>query len=238
LAIARAAQREPDLPRAEHTHASLEVKLLVDDREELVAMRTQTQNRLRWHLHKLDPELDPAMGLDRTVELDRIAARLAELSARAVRRIAAELVADIGVLIVRINALEKKLAALVKAHTPELLELPGCGGLTGREDRPQDSQSRPVPRRGMLRDTRRRRPHPCLVGQDGQGPARPRRQPRSQRRAAPDRGHTGPPQRPRPRLLQRRLEALRALTRRLARVVFTLLKPPTAAAPARMQAAA
>jgi transposase len=60
LAIARAALREPDLPRAEHTHASREFKLLVDHREDLVASRTRLQNRLRWHLHELDPELDPA----------------------------------------------------------------------------------------------------------------------------------------------------------------------------------
>lgn len=71
LAIARAALREPDLPRAEHTHASRELKLLIDHREDLVATRTRLQNRLRWHLHELDPELDPVTrGLDRPSELD------------------------------------------------------------------------------------------------------------------------------------------------------------------------
>jgi transposase len=55
LAVARAALREPDLPTAGHDPASWEVKLLVDHREHLIAERTRTINRLRWHLHQLDP---------------------------------------------------------------------------------------------------------------------------------------------------------------------------------------
>jgi transposase len=47
LAIARAAVREPGLARAAHTGPSRQVKLLVDHREDLVGMRTATQNRLR-----------------------------------------------------------------------------------------------------------------------------------------------------------------------------------------------
>jgi transposase len=62
LAIARAALREPDLPRAEHTHSSRQLKLLVDHREDLVHNRTQAQNRLRWHLHDLDPQLHLPTG--------------------------------------------------------------------------------------------------------------------------------------------------------------------------------
>ena len=55
LAVARAALREPDLPVAAHDEVSRELKLLVDRREDLVAERTRTINRLRWHLHELDP---------------------------------------------------------------------------------------------------------------------------------------------------------------------------------------
>jgi transposase len=54
-AVARAALGEPDLPTAGHDQASWEVKLLVDHREHLVAERTRAINRLRWHLHRLDP---------------------------------------------------------------------------------------------------------------------------------------------------------------------------------------
>src|SRR5215831_21224772 len=79
LAIARAALREPDLPAAEHDEVSRNLRLLVDHREDLVAERTRIQNRLRWHLHELDPELDvPARGLDRLVVLDRLTAWLSK----------------------------------------------------------------------------------------------------------------------------------------------------------------
>jgi transposase len=136
LATARAAVREPDLPTAEHSPASRQVKLLVDHREDLVGERTRMQNRLRWHLHELDPELDPpARALDRRGELARIQARLADLPAgggalELVRRIALELVADIAALTARVKTLEKELAGLVKAQAPQLLALPGCGVLT------------------------------------------------------------------------------------------------------------
>ena len=131
LAIARAAVREPNLPVAEHTHASREIKLLVDHREDLVGTRTQVQNRLRWHLHELDPGIDPKPRcLDSTRELDRVQQRLEQLPAGTVRRIALEQVADIRELTRRVRALEKELTALVKAQAPQLLELPGCGVLS------------------------------------------------------------------------------------------------------------
>jgi transposase len=136
LAIARAALREPGLPVAEHTHASRTVKLLVDHREDLIGMRTAAQNRLRWHLHELDPRIDPkSRGLDRTSELDRVQQCLQQLTdlpgaAVTVRRVALELVADIQALTVRVNALERELKALVLEQNARLLELPGCGVLT------------------------------------------------------------------------------------------------------------
>ena len=43
-----------------------QVRLLVDHREDLVAERTRAQQRLRWHLHELEPGWAiPAGGLDR-----------------------------------------------------------------------------------------------------------------------------------------------------------------------------
>jgi transposase len=53
LAVARAALREPALPRpqpGERVHR--EIKLLVDHRDDLVDERRRTQQRLRWHLHE------------------------------------------------------------------------------------------------------------------------------------------------------------------------------------------
>nr|WP_225924553.1 transposase [Pseudonocardia abyssalis] len=47
-----------------------------------------------------------------------------------VARLAAELVADIRALTVRVNALEREIAAQVEVVAPALLALPGCGALT------------------------------------------------------------------------------------------------------------
>ena len=53
---------------------------------DLVAERTRCINRLRWHLHELDPTWDPpARSLDRYQHLDAIAARLAGLDATVAR---------------------------------------------------------------------------------------------------------------------------------------------------------
>jgi transposase len=60
LAVARAALREPDLPVARLDSPSRDLWLLVDHREDLVRERTSQVNRLRWHLHKIDPAWDPA----------------------------------------------------------------------------------------------------------------------------------------------------------------------------------
>jgi len=60
LAVARAALREPNLPTAHLDAPSRELRLLVDHREDLIAERTRHINRLRWHLHEIDPEWDPS----------------------------------------------------------------------------------------------------------------------------------------------------------------------------------
>ena len=78
LAVARAALREPDLPVATLDGEERELRLLVDHREDLVAERTRAQNRLRWHLHELDPGNEPGpRSLDRGVVLAALEARLA-----------------------------------------------------------------------------------------------------------------------------------------------------------------
>ena len=56
LAIARAALREPDLPRPRAgERVYVEIKLLVDHRDDLVDECRRAQQRLRWHLFQLDP---------------------------------------------------------------------------------------------------------------------------------------------------------------------------------------
>ena len=68
LAVARAALREPRLDHPRPGEERLrELKLLVDHRDDLVDERRRAQQRLRWHLHELDPDLClPAGALDRT----------------------------------------------------------------------------------------------------------------------------------------------------------------------------
>jgi transposase len=132
-AVARAALKEgPEtLPAAHLDERALEIKLLLDHHDDLVADRCDDQRRLRWHLHALWPEFEiPAGALDRTKWLDRVAGKLrrAERGARA--RIALELVAQIRARTKRIRELERELEALVKEQIPELLKLRGCGPLT------------------------------------------------------------------------------------------------------------
>jgi transposase len=62
LAVARAALRESELPVARLDGPAREIRLLVDHRNDLVAERTRTINRLRWHLHELDPSWHPLLG--------------------------------------------------------------------------------------------------------------------------------------------------------------------------------
>jgi len=130
LAVARAGLREPDLPVATHDEASRELKLLVDHRDDQVKHRTQVINRFRWHLHRIDPTVDPApKSLDRIKTRNWLAEFLAGRSGIDAR-LATELLDDIARLTTRINALEQEIAAAVLVQAPELVELPGCGALT------------------------------------------------------------------------------------------------------------
>jgi transposase len=133
LAVARAALREgPEtLPSAHLDEKALEIKLLCDHREDLVAQRTDEQRRLRWHLHDLWPELEiPAGALDRERWLAKVAGKLTRAEKTARVRIARELVASIRAKTRRERELEREITLLVKANAPQLLELPGCGALT------------------------------------------------------------------------------------------------------------
>ena len=133
LAIARAALREgPEtLPVAHLDESAMQIKLLLDHREDLVKARSEDQCRLRWHLHALWPELEiPAGGLDRIVWLDRVHRKLARAEQSARVRVARELLKEIRRRTRTARDLEREIGALVKARAPQLLELTGCEILT------------------------------------------------------------------------------------------------------------
>ena len=133
LAVARAALREgpENLPAAHLDEEALQVKLLLDHREDLVQARSEDQQRLRWHLHDLWPELEiPAGALDRIVWLDRVARKLSRAEQGTRVQIAREILLEVRRRTRRVNELEREIAALVKEQAPQLLELQGCGSLT------------------------------------------------------------------------------------------------------------
>jgi transposase len=133
LAVARAAIREgvETLPTAWLDERALELRLLVDHREDLVATRTRDQARLRWHLHDLDPTFTvPSRALDRAIWWRRVQARL-DQQPRTVRvRIARELLEQIRQHTTRVRELERDITRLARAYAPRLLAERGCGPLT------------------------------------------------------------------------------------------------------------
>jgi transposase len=132
LAVARAALREPGLSRPRPDEAPFrDLKLLVDHRDDLVDERRRAQQRLRWHLHQLDPAFAvPAKALDRPVHLDRVARWLARRSPEVQVRVARELVVRCRSLTRTIIELDRELEQRTTQTAPTLLELPGCGAIT------------------------------------------------------------------------------------------------------------
>jgi transposase len=130
LAVARAALREPNLPIAVLDGPEREVRLLVDHRETLVAERTRINSRLRWHLHELDPEIDPTpRSLDRASSYTKLEADIARFDGL-VARLARNEVARCRQLTVEIDELETEIASLVADLAPSLLTIVGCGALS------------------------------------------------------------------------------------------------------------
>src|SRR5436190_2875668 len=129
LAVARAALREPELPRpqpGERVHR--EIELLVDHRDDLVDERRRTRQCLRWHLHELDPTLVvPLRRLDRASHLERVGRWLARREQEVQVRIARELVARCRSLAREIAELDQELERRAANAAPALLEPPGSG---------------------------------------------------------------------------------------------------------------
>jgi transposase len=135
LAVARAVVKDgvECFPAAYLDRRAMEIRLLSDHRQDLVAERTRAQNRLRWHLLELCPELERSLkrgALEQTRSLDRIDRKLRRMPASARVRVSREEVAQIRGLTRQANTLEAELLVLVTAHRPRLLAETGCGALT------------------------------------------------------------------------------------------------------------
>ena len=135
LAIARAVVKDgvECFPAAFLDEQAMEIRLLGDHRHDLVVERTRIQNRLRWHLVTLAPQLEASLrrgSLADTRQLDRIDRQLRRMAIGARVRVAREQITQIRSLTRQINTLKDELAILITAHRPALLSETGCGPLT------------------------------------------------------------------------------------------------------------
>jgi transposase len=112
---------------------AMEIRLLFEHREDLVRERTRIQNRLRWQLLELCPELEAALpprSLSQARPLERVDRRLRRLGSAIRVRIAREQLAQIRTLTRQVDQLEHELARLIGAYRPSLLAEQGCAALT------------------------------------------------------------------------------------------------------------
>ena len=174
----------------------------------------------RWHLHEFDPALALPLGaLDRAVWLERLGRWLARREQTTQVRIARELLGRCRASTREIVALERELEARAQAIAPGLLELLGCGALSGAK---LLCEIGPIAR--FASDARLAR-HAGVAPLEASSGKR-RRHRLDPRRQPPARVHA-----PARAYLERkqgegksRREALRCLKRQLARTVYTTLK--------------
>jgi len=155
LAVARAVVKDgiEQFPVAFLDERAMEIRLLLDHRNDLVAERTRTVNRVRRHLLELCPEVEASLkrkALNQPRTLDRVDRQLRNLSAGARTRVARDQLAHLRQLNRRIDALQRELAELVVERRPELPAEQGCGppnrGDSERPTPPATSDSAPRPR--------------------------------------------------------------------------------------------
>ena len=193
LAVARAALREPRLDHPRPRRAALrELKLLVDHRDDLVDERRRAQQRLRWQLHDLDPELTvPPGALDRTVWLDRVARRLSRAEQTVQVRIARELVGRCRSPDPHDPRPRPRAASADREDRAGAARAARLRRAQRREAARRDRPDRTLRHRRPARPPRRRRTARSELRQAPTPPARPRRQPPTQLRPTPNRDHPG-----------------------------------------------
>lgn len=129
LAVARVVLREPELPVACHNQQSMELRLLVDRREDLIRQRVTTINRMLDRVH----QLDPAWAMPRDWASQKARAALGDWLATQ-EGLLAELARDEFDEMVRLGdaaqVLASRIGERVRSVAPALLALTGCGELT------------------------------------------------------------------------------------------------------------
>lgn len=129
LAVARASQREPNLPIAFHDPISMELRLLIDRREDLVAQRTATINRLIGRIHLLDP-VHPMPANWNVQKAHRALGEWLATQHGLVAELARDELQDIIRLSGGIRALRRRIEKGIRDVAPNLIALQGCGELT------------------------------------------------------------------------------------------------------------
>lgn len=127
LAIARVTQREADLPPVRLPDASREIQLLVEAREDLVAEATRTRNRLHADLVVLVPGYSTAAANLVAEKHRRTAGKLLRRLPGVQAELARERLARLGRLTAEVTELERRIERSVAGHP--LRCLPGAGPL-------------------------------------------------------------------------------------------------------------
>jgi len=135
LAVARAVVKDgvDRFAAAYLDERAMEIRLLFDHREDLVCERSRAQQRLRWHLLELCPEIEAKLApgaLSYPRQLERLDRRLRRLAPSARTRVAREELAHIRALTRQADRIESQLAGLIRGYRPALLAEQGCGVLT------------------------------------------------------------------------------------------------------------
>jgi transposase len=129
LAVARTVLSEPNLPVAVHDPISMELRLLVDRRDDLVSECTATINRLMGRIHLLDP----GHPTPRNWKVQKAHRELRDWLITQ-DGLVAELARDELDDIIRISAvildLRRRIERTVQPVAPALIALQGCGELT------------------------------------------------------------------------------------------------------------
>jgi hypothetical protein len=169
------------------------IRILKLTRDSAVKAQTQAVNQLKALLVTAPCELRESLtGLGLVALLERCAAlRPGEpTTSLSAAKYALRLLAR-RALTLRAEAkhLREYLADLTKAAAPALVALTGVGPDTAAAPARRRRQPAPAPQRGCLRRALRHQPHPGLLRKDHALPTQPRRQPPSQRGAAPSCHH-------------------------------------------------